>query len=258
MPTLSTIGSTAIRAYGAFHASSAPAPTTIAVNYDASPNHFGITNNGVVGATNFGPFVTYPGSGTFSGAQWMEAGAASNWTWMHDRSSDFTVDGWIYLNSGGSSMILSDQANTINGSYGFNLYVNSDNTLGVKMPNGFDGGGTQDQPTWNSTGALSTGSWNYFCVTFTASSGVMTFKINGAAAGSGTSTNTNPPVWGSGAAQFPMNIGRYISSVSGSGSYLNGYLSNLRISNTIRSGAVPTAPFVSDANTYLLTSQVVV
>jgi hypothetical protein len=86
--------------------------------------------------------------------------------------------------------------------------------------------------------------WNYVAVT-RAANGTTTLYKNGnsvAAGNSSTSLSANGVI-----------IGRLYTNLDVN--YLQGYISNVRISNTIRTITVPTAPYTPDTNTLLLACQ---
>jgi hypothetical protein len=94
-----------------------------------------------------------------------------------------------------------------------------------------------------STGTVTPNAWNYIAVTRTGSS--VSFYINNGPAGTATLSGTvqNTALW----------IG---AEWSGDPYRWLGYISNVRISNVVRTiTAAPTAAFTSDANTVLLTCQ---
>jgi hypothetical protein len=94
-----------------------------------------------------------------------------------------------------------------------------------------------------SSGTIQANTWNYVAVTITG--GTATIYINGTSSGSGTWYGIQ-----TGGLVAPTYIGQ-----TPAGQYWNGYISNLRVSSTVRTIATPLVPYTNDGNTSLLTCQ---
>lgn len=199
-------------------------------NTDASTNNFQVTQVGNTSPSNYTPFITngywsnyFGGSGNSlnypSAAQY--AIGTGNFT------LEFFVN-FASLNAGHNRMFCIGAS----GTDGLEVDLNGTN-LEVGIQNGYPIG-----YTWAPT--LST--WYYVAVTRSGST--VTLYINGTSVATGTSSNN--------ISQNSLSIG----GISWVGSWsINGYLSNVRLSNTVRTIAVPTTPYTSDANTLFLGAQ---
>jgi hypothetical protein len=178
----------------------------------------------------FNPTASYVaanvgGSGYFDGTGDY---LSTNATQAIPATGDFTIEAWVYSNVNGPGRTIVSQGTS--GSSGrLQLNVHTDNTLQFGITSSFV----------YSTGTVIPFSWNYVAVTRTGSS--VTFYINGVNAGSGTLSGSvqNTALW----------IG---SEWTGDPYRWSGYISSVRISNSIRSISAATSPFSADANTVFL------
>ena len=137
-------------------------------------------------------------------------------------AGDFTIEGWLYLNSLSAAQALIDFRASNGASYG-EIYIATNGTLHYYLPT--------DVATTNS---FSTGTWTHFAIT--RSSGTLNMYINGTRGYSATQSGAMD------ASKF--RIGADVSGSAG----LNGYIDDLRITKGFArySGAtltVPTAAF---------------
>jgi hypothetical protein len=196
---------------------------------DSSNNNFTITRNGNATQGTFSPFSQTGWSAYFDGTGDY---LTTNATQAIPATGDFTIEAWVYPTASGPGRTIVSQGTS--GSSGrLQLNVHTDNTLQFGITSSLV----------YSTGKVAPNFWNHIAVTRTGSS--VTFYINGANAGTATLSGTvqNTALW----------IG---AEWSGDPYRWLGYISNVRISNVIRTiTSAPTAAFTSDANTVLLACQ---
>jgi hypothetical protein len=147
---------------------------------------------------------------------------------------DFTVECWAYFTTAASKTILTigDGATTS----GFELYTNSSSYIVM----GNSTGSVSTSPT-----TLKANQWYYFAATRSGST--ITAYVNGVSIGTANMGSTTLST------TIRVGVEYYSSTLA---QYFTGYIGSLRISNTVRTGLVnsaPIAPYTSDANTvYLL------
>jgi len=210
--------------------SGAGASTTVTnFNADASTNNFNVTINGDARSDNFTPYQAGYYSNYFGGS-----GNSINYpsaTQYAIGTGNFTLEFFVNfsaLNAGHNRMF----AIGASGTDGLEIDLNGTN-LEVGIQNGYPIG-----YTWVPT----VGTWYYMAVTRSGST--VTLYINGTSVATGTSSNS--------ISQNSLSIGGITWQSTWS---INGFLSNVRLSNTVRTIATPTAPYTSDANTLFLGAQ---
>jgi hypothetical protein len=194
---------------------------------DSSTNNFTITRNGNTTQGTFAPFGNnwsnyFDGTGDY---------ITSSQSQTIPATGDFTIDGWFWCNTYTNYPSILSQGTSGNAGR-FNIYINNDGKFGVQI------GATAN----NIGSAVPTNQWVHFAVTRSGST--VTVYINGASIGTatnGTSVQNTTPSIGS---EWTGDPYRWI-----------GYLSNIRVSNVVRTISLPASPFVADANTVLLTCQ---
>jgi len=197
-------------------------------------------------------FTNY--SGSFNGTnQYLTVGAASNWTFLNNGSTNFTVECWFNVAStslSNSYTILSTSTSTAN--IGFSLELNDYSSGDVTVVINKGTSGTPALIIKDLVGnKFSANTWNHLAVVFNSSTSVCTVYMNGtsilSATGSGFSSSTP---------SYILAMGRYQAATPGG--YINGYISNLRITNTAvyTSAFTPsTVPLTAITGTQLLTLQ---
>ena len=225
---------------------------------DTSTNAFTITVNGNTTVNSFDPFVpnssysTY-GSGYFDGTgdYLSEIGTTSSFNFLHNSTALFTIEAWVYTGSTGSQKTLIGTNNDgASAAIGCWFAVESNSTLRLFITKGSAGNYVIDS---SSSGALTLNSWNHVAVTYnqSLSSNNASFYINGVLAGNGTKTANAPS---NSNASMALMVGAYLNG----GSPMIGYISNLRIVNSIVYASAftpPTSPLTAISNTSLLTLQ---
>jgi hypothetical protein len=210
--------------------------------------------------------ISAVGNAQISTAQSKFGGASSLYDGNGDyltipNSSDFnytgnyTIEGWWYQPSNVAADIYPTLIGTGAVSDNKGWAVTSEPTTN-KINFITSGDGSSGMQVLLSSASLSAATWNHWAVV--RSSSVLTVYINGTASGS-TYTTTGNSI----ASTYPLYIGGGVGGLS-SGNFssnsatvvnLNGYLDEIRISNTARYTTTftsSTTPFVNDANTLLL------
>ncbi len=195
---------------------------------DSSPNNFTITISGapVVQAvspfaSNFpiGPNVT-GGSGYFDGTgDYLSFPNSAGFAFG---TAAWTIEFWVYPISVANRASFVDTRSVDSSNFGLNIYSNpSSGTIGLQ---------TGSSIVFTSSATLKTNSWNYVAITSTGTSA--TLYLDGVSVNTGTySQNLTDQL---------LRVGATTSSI---GSYLNGYMSGLRITKgAVLSISVPTLP----------------
>ena len=196
---------------------------------DSSTNNFTITRNGNTTQGTFSPFSQTGWGNYFDGTGDF---LTTNATQAIPATGDFTIEAWVYPTVSGPGRNIVSQG-TAGTSGRLQLNVHTDNTLQFAITS----------TIVYSSGQVAPNQWNYVAVTRTGSS--VAFYINGSAAGTATLSGTVQNTTLSIGAEWSGDPYRWL-----------GYISNVRISNVVRTiTAAPTAPFTSDANTVVLTCQ---
>jgi len=210
-----------------------------------SGSGFSITATGSPTVPSFSPFLetdTTSGSGYFDGTgDFLSADISNN---IVPTTGDFTIETWVYpTGTALGQNVFFFRGNTSAYAACRLAYESQQVTLLVST----------SASSWTiSSGALGNvplNAWTHIAIT--RSGGTFTVYINGSsvytstAIGSGTALMTGS-----------LNYVGIINTGSPVGGF-NGYISNLRVSNTARTilTTVPTASYTSDANTSLLTLQ---
>jgi hypothetical protein len=186
-------------------------------------SNFGSYNTTLVGGSTF-----FNGSTDYINVISTSTSVVPNWTYLHDGTTDYSIEGWIYPLSTASTMGLigtSDISNTAVS--GMALYLTSGGVLSWAMMNG-----SASFSSGTSSNSVRPNSWNHIACTFSSSSKTTTIYVNGFKLGT-TATTTSSFVTTT--ASYPLTIGRY--AVSSINSYL-GYLSNLRLLKGVISNGV--------------------
>ena len=266
MPILTTLGAACARAWGFtsgllkdpyFNLTTLLLPgngTNGAQNntfLDSSTNNFTITRNGNTTQGTFSPFSQTGWGNYFNGTNaYLRAGTAANWAFLSNTTAAWTIEFWVYNTTSGSSTTLFDTSNSTTANVGVSIQKTSSEYVNVQIvyasAGNFIVNGT-------STSTLTANTWNHVFISYNQSlaSSNLVFYINGVAAGTANKTANTP----SSSNPFgALSIGAY---GAGGGQFFTGYLSNVRISNVVRTppSSVPTSPYTSDADTQLLTCQ---
>ena len=218
---------------------------------DSSANNFLITRSGNTTQGTFSPFSQTGWGNYFNGSNaYLRAGTAANWAFLSNTTAAWTIEFWIYNTTSGSTTTLFDTSNSTTANIGLAIQKNSSERIDVQIYYGSAGNYIVNG---TSTSTLTANTWNHVFISYNQSlaSSNLVFYINGVSAGTANKTGNTP----SSSNPFgALSIGTY---GAGGGQFFTGYLSNVRISNVVRTppSSVPTTPYTSDADTQLLTCQ---
>jgi hypothetical protein len=221
---------------------------------DSSTNNFTITRNGNTTQGTFSPYGSnwsnyFDGSGDFLSG----IGTTSSFNFMHNSSALFTSECWVYFPSTASEQYLFANNGGGSGQIGCALSVVAGGALSLFITRGVSGVGNVTAYVV-STGTVPTNQWVHIAVTYdqSLSSSNAKFYINGASAGTGNKTVNTPS--GSNA----TNALTVAAANSSGSSPVSGYISNLRIVNSIVYTAAftpSTSSLTAITNTSLLACQ---
>ena len=159
--------------------------------------------------------------------QYLTAGAASNWTFLHNGSS-WTAECWFNVPSASLSsryaLISTDAASAFIG-MDFNLNNTSAGDASFFVYKGVSGQWPVSVVT--SGNIFTPNTWNHIAAVYNSGTSTGTIYMNGvavASSGSAVAFSTSAPT-------YTLAIGRYQFSTPAG--YLNGYISNLRIANSV-------------------------
>ena len=210
---------------------------------DSSTNNFTITRNGTPTQGSVNPYWTngYWGNYFNGSTDYLNNSSA---TGINVGSSDFTVEGWVYLNSNSNYSGVFSSFGTAAGNFGVLLGFQNTGVLYGAVGNA---SGSPAPVEVMSSSAVPINSWNH--VAFVRNGTSHKLYLNGVNVGTTTATSSSV-----GSTTFV--VGRYYYNVSNY--FLNGYVSNVRlVSSAVYTGAFtpPTTPLTAIANTSLLTCQ---
>ena len=217
---------------------------------DSSNNNFTITRNGNATQGTFSPFSQTGWSNYFDGTgdYFSGIGTTSSFNFMHQSNALWTFECWLYTTSSSNQYLLDNSNGTTNQT---GVYVGIESSKLIFTITRSSTG------TWvasgSSTDNVPINQWVHLAITYDQSLGSNNgkFYINGVASGTVNKTANAPS--GSDASNA-MRVGAFASGSSP----VIGYLSNLRITNSIEYSAAftpPTSPLTAIANTSLLTCQ---
>jgi len=201
---------------------------------DSSTNNFTITRNGTPTQGSITPY--------WPNGQWSNYFVASSSQTLLTTETqviptgNFTIELFVYVTSSTATQAFVSQGTS--GSAG-RTAIGIDNSSGAKWFCQVGGVFVY------SSAAPTLNTWNYLAMTYNGAT--IALYLNGTLLNSQSNTTNaqNSQLRVSGLWATPI-----------AGYYLDGYLSNVRVSNTVRTvTSTPTAPFTSDANTTLLTCQ---
>jgi hypothetical protein len=210
---------------------------------DSSTNTFTITRNGNTTQGTFSPFSLADGqwSNYFNGSSYFTSSTALfNYTTGNAATQTFTIEAWVYHTARTiPSFAYLSQSIATKGAVYLNLGINGSGNLIFHHYSGVS-------TTITGSSVIPLNTWTYVAVV--VSGGTATIYINGVSDGSDT--------WG-GIDAGGQNSTSFFGSPSGGATAqkFQGYISNLRVSSTARSTAVPTAPYTNDGDTVFLIEQ---
>ena len=184
---------------------------------------YNLTKDGINGTISG---ATHNSSGYFSfngSSNYIATGAASDWAFLHNGASNFTIESWVYFSTSAAYAICATGGSSAETGMYFGQVATS-NYLNYQI---FKGQAGAIANFGNSTNGMKKGKWNYAAFTFDSSSKTGTYYVNGVSSGS-----TSHPSYGysSSNPNYALQIGRYVyNSGSSSGGYYNGRISTVKI-----------------------------
>lgn len=196
---------------------------------DASTNNFTITRNGNTTQGTFSPFSQTGWSGSFNtSTTYLTVTDTSN---LRFGSSNFTIEAFVYrAASGATQTIASKGASTPTG---WVFQISSADKLVF----------TDTSTSITGATSLAANTWYYVAVVRAGTgSNQTTLYVNAASDATGTSATT-----------FSQTDNMKIGADRSNTNFANGYISNLRLSNTNRTiSSTPTSALAADSNTIFL------
>jgi len=198
---------------------------------------------------------TAAGSLSFNGtSNYMTAGVASNWKFLHDATTDYTMECWFYTTSDAYQNIIGTAGYT--GAVGFELSIGGTpqttypgiGAISIVYTRGVGG---SNIGLYTATGLYAKNTWNHVAVTFTSASKIVKVFLNG---------QSYPPVLGSSTdlSAFAFNTANDPTNTLGIGftpatGYFSGYITNVRITRSIlyTTSFSPTVPLIPLSGTQL-------
>ena len=194
-----------------------------------SGSGFPITRNGNTTQGTFSPFSQTGWGGAFNtSTTYLTVTDTAN---LRFGSSNFTIEAWVYRNaSGATQTIASKGASTPTG---WVFQISSADKLVF----------TDTSTSITGTTSIAANTWTYVAVVRAGTgSNQTTLYVNGTSDGTGTS-----------ATNFNQTSNMLIGADRSTTNFANGYISNLRLSNTNRTiSSTPTTPLTADSNTIFL------
>ena len=170
--------------------------------------------------------ATHNSSGYFSfngSSNYIATGATSDWAFLHNGASNFTIEAWVYFSSSAAYTICATGGSSVETGMWFGQNSTT-NYLNYQIYRGQSGSIAN---FGNSTSGLNKNKWNYAAFTFDSSSKTGTYYVNGVSSGS---TSQSSYAYSSSNPNYPLQIGRYVyNSGSSSGGHYNGRMSMVKI-----------------------------
>lgn len=175
---------------------------------------------------------------------YLTVGAIADFKHLHDDSTDYAIEGWIYWSGGSSDLtILSTAAGSADIGTILQVLGSDARKLRVQIYRGATG----NSLSATSSSGITAGAWTYFKVSYTKTTRAYAFRIGSSDAGSGSMTVTG--TWSASSSSNPsfvLAIGRYQNATPGG--YLNANLDELRITRAARTETTePGAAFPNHA-----------
>ena len=208
---------------------------------DVSSKNYAITRTGAVTSTARWPFTGSGSSGLFDGtSNYLTAGSATDWKFLHDGSTDYTIEALVYMTNTASSYIASTSAYGIDAGFWFGFELGN---LAFGITRGVPG----DALSVLGATTASTNTWHHAAVVYqvlpvtAAKYSKVTVYLNGTSDGS---TSSSGFAFSSSNPFNILQVGRYATSSTSqaAGGYLPGNISNLRITKQARYTGNFTAP----------------
>lgn len=213
---------------------------------DSSTNNFTITRNGNTTQGTFSPYGSNWSNYFDGNGDEVRFGSASDWTFLSNGLSDWTVEFWIFTQSSSGQAVL-DTSNGNGNNTGFFIYLfETGTTFSVDT---FPTSGGSNFRLLSTSGALPLNQWTHIAATYNKTTKLRKLYVNGVLNATLDTTGFT----------FSTSTPAKTLSVSWSTVSLNGNLSNVRIvkdSVVYTSDFTPsTAPLTAITGTQLLTCQ---
>jgi hypothetical protein len=195
---------------------------------DKSLRHRIVTRSGVVTSTAQFKFAAYGSSALFaSTGQFLNAGAAPDWAFLHRGDTAYTVECWVRPDTTGDDRVIFDTGGVATGTVGAAAWITNNGTLRFAIGRGTSG--TFAANAGSSIGAVSNGVWQH--LRFTATNGAIAAFVDGVSVATATmsSPSTANPA-------HTLFVGRY--GVSNALRYA-GHMQDFAIFNGVNRGALP-------------------
>ena len=221
---------------------------------DSSSNNFTITRNGNTTQGTFTPFSQAAGywSNYFDGTtDQVQYGAASNWKFLSDGTSDWTIEFWANV-SGTNTQVFLDTSNVNGNNAGISILFNESGQVGKVSVMVFPTSGGSNYDLISSSN-LPTNQWVHIASTYSATTKLRKIYFNGVLSGT---LDTTGFTYSSANPNRALSIGWSVASYSPVG-----YMSNVRVTNAIiytsnfTPSTTPLSTTVSSGTVQLLTAQ---
>jgi hypothetical protein len=196
---------------------------------DGSTNNFTITRNGNTTQGTFSPFSQTGWGGAFNtSTTYLTVTDTAN---LRFGSSNFTIEAWVYRSASGATQTIASKGAAT--PTGWVFQISSADKLVF----------TDTSTSITGTTSIAANTWTYVAVV-RAGTGTnqTTLYVNGTSDGTGTS-----------ATNFNQTSNMLVGADRSTTNFANGYISNLRLSNTNRTiSSTPTTALTADSNTIFL------
>jgi hypothetical protein len=196
---------------------------------DSSTNNFTITRNGNTTQGTFSPFSQTGWGGAFNtSTTYLTVTDTAN---LRFGSSNFTIEAWVYRSASGATQTIASKGAAT--PTGWVFQISSADKLVF----------TDTSTSITGATSIAANTWTYVAVVRAGTgSNQTTLYVNGTSDGTGTS-----------ATNFNQTSNMLIGADRSSTNFANGYISNLRLSNTNRTiSSTPTTALAADSNTIFL------
>lgn len=228
-------------------------PKNVPAEYivDETNQHL-LTYNGNAQISKFSSYATDGYSMYSTETTGVNFGSVSDFNFLHDGTTSYTISGWIYrTKDSGSAQLILDTANFGSGNIGVYYSVGSNNLLNFQINRGVGGSAAA---YFESNYAVPLNQWIYFAIThdtsITSGNDRIKLYINGVESG----YNTRSYNYNNSASNSTRNL--HLGVYDGASLGFPGYISDLRIIQNVDAAnyAVPTSYVSSTGTDFLLSA----
>jgi len=215
---------------------------------DKSSYSWKINQSGIPVVKKFSPFANVGsynptlvgGSAYFNGSSdWIAINSTStintltpNWTYLHDGTTDYTIEGWVYpLTTSGQKTLISTSGVLSGAGISLNYYNNGSFYWEICK-----GDGSSYAFVSSNGSIIKPNAWSHIACTFASSNKTTNLYVNGVKV---ATTATTTATFTATSASYPLTIGKPAGS-SSSIYFYPGYMSNLRVLKGVISDSVVT------------------